>query len=392
MSSLYKLNSKTGEYEKQGDFDSGGSKVTHYHYYVSPKKLSQSIYNFSAMTDMLSKNSGATPSVEFKSDSVFGDKQYCGGICVNNKIYFCPNTASHVMVYDIANDYIFFIGEDLGDFAFKYTGMVQYNGFLYCIPRGVNNLLQINPVTDEVLRIDLTTTYPVQPYGDYRDSHHYNGCLSDEGYLYCPPAYSSNKLLKIDMDTTECTELDFDCSHSTTWQGCCNIPDNKIVFIGNKGFRVWDCSTDTVAADVDAGGSLGIYDMVLDPRDNCLYGFGSNKLAKFSLSDYTYTNLGYVNYLDNTYGTMIGVDGKFYTISPSGTVYYEDKDNFSAMASSLNDCNTSGMNVCSAGLVLCNDGSIFSVPGNGRLIKISFNGVTGRLPDYITAGKYYGKY
>ena len=73
-------------------------------------------------------------------------------------------------------------------------------------------------------------------------------------------------------------------------------------------------------------------------------------------------------------------------------VYYEDKDNFSAMASSLNGCHTDGMKVCSVGMVLANDGSIYSVPGNGRLIKVSFENAKGRLPDYIVTGKYYGKY
>ena len=43
-------------------------------------------YNFSAYTDMLAKNSGVTPKAEFKSDTPFGDKMYCGGIVANNKV------------------------------------------------------------------------------------------------------------------------------------------------------------------------------------------------------------------------------------------------------------------------------------------------------------------
>ena len=349
-------------------------------------------YNFSAYTEMLTKNSGVTPKAEFKSDDVFGDKMYCGGICSNNKVYFAPNTADAVMVYDTVNDYIYFIGSGLGNFPFKYTGMVAYKGYLYCVPRGVNNMVRIDPVTDEVTIIELGTRYPVQPYGDYRDSHHYNGCISDDGYLYCPPAYSDTKLLKINMDDFTHEEIDFTCNHSTTWTGCVNIPNDKIVFLGNKGFRVWDCATDTIVADVDDGGSLGIYDMALDPRDNCLYGFGSNKFAKLNLADYTYSSFGWVNSLENTYGTVLGIDGRFYSIGMTGNVYAEDKNNFLANAVVSGACHTDGMKVCSAGMVLANDGSIYSVPGNGRLIKVSFEGVTGRLPDYIVTGRYYGKY
>lgn len=353
-------------------------------------------YNFSAFISMMEKNSGVTLKAEFKSDDVFGDKMYCGGICANNKIYFAPNTADTVMVYDTVHDFLYFIGSGLGNFPFKYTGMVAYKGYLYCVPRGVNNIVRIDPVTDDVTVIELGTNYPVNANsGDsgYLNSHHYNGCISDEGYMYCPPAYASTKLLKINMDDFTHEELDFTCSHSSTWTGCVNIPGNKIVFLGNKGFRVWDCATDTIVKDVDAGGGLGIYDMAFDPRDNCLYAFGSNKFAKLDLADYSYTNLGYVNYLDNAYGVVLGIDGLCYTIGGNGRIYGMDKDNFSAMATkALTDCVTDGMKVCSAGMVLANDGSIYSVPGNGRLIKVRFEGVTGRLPDYIVSGRYYGKY
>lgn len=350
-------------------------------------------FNFDVMINFLAKNTTVTPIAEFKSETNFGDKMYCGGMCVNDKIYFCPNTADNILVYDTINDYLYEIGQGLGSFAFKFTGMVQYKGFLYCVPRGVNFMLQINPVTDEVLEVSLSTDYAVQQYSDYRDSHHYNGCISNEGWLYLPPAYASTKLLKINMNTFECRELDFTCEHSTTWQGCCSLLDNKILFIGNKGFRVWNCNNDSIVADVNFGSSMGIYDMVLDPRDGCLYGFGINKFVKFNPSDNAATNLGYINYLDNgTYGTMLGADGKFYTITPTGAVMYEDKNNIKAIADSIATCNTAGMTVCSAGLVLANDGSIYSVPGNGRLIKVSFNNIAGKLPNYITTSKFYGKY
>lgn len=355
---------------------------------VSTYKPKQVAYNFKAITDMIANNSSATPSAEFKSSNTFGDKQYCGGICANNKVYFCPNTADSIMVYDIQNDYYYFIGQGFGTFPFKYTGMVNYNGFLYCIPRGVNNLIQIDPKTDEVLLIELSTDYHVQPFGDYRDSHHYNGVLSEDGYLYLPPAYSSNKLLKINMNTFTYEEIAFSCEHSSTWIGACNLPNiNQVVFLGNKGFRMWDCSTDTVITDIAYGADTGIYDMAYDPRDNCLYGFGADCFVKLDITNKTATNIGSTG-LSSTYGTVLGVNGKFYTISPTGTVYEHDK----SAINTITTCNTAGMTVCSAGLVLCNDGSIFSVPGNGRLIKIGFTGVTGMLSDYITAGKFYGKY
>ena len=378
MAILKKLNKDTGLYEVV-DMSIG----------LKSKAVN---YNFSSFENMIANNSNATPKVEFKSNEAFGDKMYCGGICSNNKIYFCPNTADHVMVYDTVNDYIYYIGKGLGTNAFKYTGMVAYKGFLYCIPRGVNNMLKINPITDEVEIIYLNTTYEVAKYKDYRDSHHYNGCISDTGYLYSPFAYSSNKLLKINMDTFTHEEIDFTCDHSTTWLGCCNVPNNKIVFFGNKGFRIWNCSNDTIVKDINVGSEMGIYDMAYDFRDGNLYAFGKSLFGKLDLTTYEFTST-FLNWLETgIYGTVLGIDGNFYAIGQDGLVVYQDKDNVQVNSKKLENCRTSGMTVCSTGLVLANDGSIYSVPGNGRLMKISFDNVNGRLPDYIVTGRYYGKY
>lgn len=345
-------------------------------------------FNFTNITDIM-KQTGITVSSEYISDDNFGDKQYCGGMCVNNKIYFCPNTANHILVYDIDNNYFYKIGDNLGLYPFKYTGMVQYGGFLFCVPRGVNDILRINPITDEVVKIELYTNYQENQTGTYTDSHHYNGCVDSNGNMYCPPAYIPNKkILKINLNTFETKELALDGITSTTFTGCCNIPNtNKILLLGNKEFVVWDCDTDTIESMTTF--NIGdVYDMAYNNSDNCLYGFGKDRFVKYDITNKTAAIVATPS-IGATYGTMLGVDGKFYTVAQTGRVCSSDT---SGNTNIIDTTYNSSMTVSSAGLVLGNDCNIYSVPGSDKAIRIKFEGAKGKIPNYITTSRYYGKY
>lgn len=353
-------------------------------------------FNFTALTDAFTANSSVTKTYNAISDD-FGTLQYVGAICVNDKIYFAPNTANNILVYDTKTSLIYKIGADLGNQAFKYTGLVAWKGFVYVIPRGVNNMLKINPITDEVSIIDLGTTYPVSPYGDYRDSHHYNGVISDDGYMYLPPAYSSNKLLKIDMSDYSWQELDFASSTVSTWIGCVKHPtENKIIFLSTKVFRVWDCDTDTYT-DVIDGTSRACYDMVYDPRYNSFIGVyesgGGGHIFALKLDDYTCIDSGWINYLSNGYGISLGVDGKYYHLEGQRAFnFIFDGSAFTQQTSITTSDNVGDATPYFAGQAIDNNGNIYAVPASGKMTKLTFSDVVKKLPDYIVSSQYYGKY
>lgn len=353
-------------------------------------------FNFSPITDAIGANTESTAILE-KLTEPLGNLQYVGGICANKKIYMAPNTASQIMVYDTINNYHYFIGADLGEQAFKYTGWVAYGGYLYSIPRGVNNFLRVDPVTDEVTIIELDTKYPIAPYGDYRDSHHYNGVISDDGFMYLPPAYSSDKLLKINMEDFTHEELDFTSDDVSTWIGCVKHPtENKIIFLSTKVFRIWNCENDTYTDIVD-GTTRSCYDMVYDPRYNSFVGVYPNHVFALSLADNSIDNSiidsDYINYMSTGYGVSLGLDGAIYHLE--GKTAY--KFTFNGTIFTQEDSITTSENVGSttpylAGQAIDNKGDIYGIPASGSLVRLKFSGLTREVPDYIVASQYYGKY
>lgn len=352
----------------------------------------QSKFNFTPLTGAITVNTDGTATLEKLADPL-GTLQYVGGICANKKIYMAPNTASQIMVYDTVNDYYYFIGSGLGDQAFKYTGWVAYGGYLYSIPRGVNNLLRVDPVTDEVTIIDLDTEYPITPYGDYRDSHHYNGVISDNGYMYSPPAYSSDKLLKINMNDFTSEELDFTSEDVSTWIGCIKHPtEDKIIFLSTKVFRVWNCEDDTYI-DIVSETERSCYDMVYDPRYDCFIGIYPNHIFALKLSDYTLIDSDYINYMSTGYGVTLGLDGAIYHLEgASAYKFFFDGSAFTQEATITTSENIGSVTPYLAGQAIDNEGNIYGIPGSGALVRLKFSKLTRGVPDYIVSSQYYGKY
>ena len=354
----------------------------------------QTKFNFSSLIDAIEMNSRSDISMVLeKLSEPLGALQYVGGICVNKKIYMAPNTASHIMVYDTINNYYYFIGNNLGYQSFKYTGCVVYDGYIYIIPRGVNNFLRINPITDEVDIIELGTNYPVTPYGDYRDSHHYNGVISDNGYMYLPPAYSSDKLLKINMTDFSFKELDFSSNEMSTWIGCVKHPtEDKIIFLSTKVFRILDCTNDTYI-DIISEKKRDCYDMVYDHRCESFIGVYPNHIFALKLNDYSIIDSDYINYMSNGYGISLGLDGYFYHLE--GKVAYRftfDGGSFVQENSITFSEDIGSESPYIAGQAIDNVGNIYGIPGSGSLVRLKFSGVTRGIPDYITSSQYYGKY
>lgn len=349
-------------------------------------------FNFSSLVNILTANSGH---VTYSSASEIlareGVLQYVGAICVNKKIYCCPNSSDHILVYDTVKEQTYFIAKGLGTNQFKWTGLVCYDGFIYTIPRGVNAMLRIDPITDDVRIIELGTNYAVNPYGNYKDSHHYNGVISDSGYLYCPPTYYSyptcDKLLKINMSDFTWEELSFPIGCS----GAVKHPtEDKIFFMASSKFILWDCATDTYE-EITTGLS-NCFDMIHDPRyPNYMIGvYGSGAFA-YNMTNKSITTL---SMQDSSvgYGITLGLDGNYYHFDSGKVLSFSFNGSTLTEAQSHLSYTTSGTTPYCAGQAIDNDGNIYGVPASGGFVKLAASGVVSKLPDYIVSSQYYGEY
>lgn len=325
--------------------------------------------------------------------SDFGTLQYVGGICVNDKIYCTPNSADSILVYDIANDTTYTIGSGLGTNQFKYTGQIYYNGKIYMLHRGTNDMIELDPTNDTYRLIDLGLGYTVNPYGDYRDSYHYNGVISNRCYLYQPPAYNNTDLLKINMRTFEVEKIPFTSSAVSTWIGCVKHPtQDKIIFLSTKVFRVWDCSTDTYI-DINDGTTHACYDMVYDSRYNAFIGVYPNHSIALMLDDYSIVTSAYINYMSTGYGICLGFDGRYYHLEGSDAyVFSFDGEQFTQHTSVSGIGDFGDATPYIAGQAIDNDGNIYGIPASGCMSKLSFNNVVATLDDDVVASQWYGKY
>lgn len=327
----------------------------------------------------------------------YGTLQYVGGICVNNKIYCTPNSADSILVYDIATGTTSMIGSGLGTRKFKYTGQIYYNGKIYMLHRGVNNMIEIDPTDDSYRLIALELNYQEFPYpagdsNEYQNSYHYNGVVSNRGYLYQPPAYNNTDLLKINMRDFSVEKIPFTSPLVNTWIGCVKHPtEDKIIFLSTKVLRVWDCRTDTYT-DVPYGATLGCYDMVYDPRFNCFIGVCKNHFLAVNLADYSIIVTPWVNYLDTGYGVSLGLDGRYYHIEGGGAFYATFDGQSFAVSSFSGQGNFGDATPYVAGQAIDTNGNIYGIPASGCMSKLSFSGVVKTLDPETVSSQYYGKY
>ena len=227
------------------------------------------------------------------------------------------------------------VGEEL-EGRNKWGGtMTAPNGSLYGIPHSSTSRVgKFNP-------IDKSMTH-IGPYlGDDSDTMWYQGAMTENGVIYCPPGYDDRGILKIDTNTDTVTELDADLLPERgdwLWRSCALALDGCIYFMPSNADRILKLDPNNGDAITSVGDFMG------EDEEGV-------KSSKYS-------------------GTVVGIDGCVYGI-PEQTnriLKYDPSNNITSFVGEELDRD---FNICNKG-ALARDGCIYALAGNheGVVLKI----------------------
>lgn len=192
--------------------------------------------------------------------------QYCQGAVYapNNKIYFVPYCATHLIIYDLISETFEYVPGFSGINEGKYNGGVIANdGFLYLIPYN----------SSSVCKIDLSDN-SISFFGSTGLTH-LGGCLAINNNIYQAPI-AGVSFRRINLTTNTVGTFGNLGSGSFRWINGCNGLDGRIFFpplLGNT-ILILDPSTETWQQISISGlsGSSYFGNLQLAPNGN-LYGF-----------------------------------------------------------------------------------------------------------------------
>ena len=130
-----------------------------------------------------------------------GNYGYSGMVCADNgKIFILPySSVTDILIIDtFNNDAVSYLTVS-GLTTSSYFGLVNYNNFIYAIPRNANNVLKINPVdltvTTDISGIDVSG-YDISSNTD----KFFGGIVGTDGNIYCIPR-SARRVLRFNPIT-----------------------------------------------------------------------------------------------------------------------------------------------------------------------------------------------
>jgi hypothetical protein len=205
-----------------------------------------------------------------------GNRQYCQGVVYapNNKMYFIPYNASHIIVYDVINFTFQYIAGFSGGSEGKFNGgVIASDGFLYMIPWQATNITRID-----------TALNTITTFGEIVANRNLGGVLFSDNCIYQPPT-AHFAFRKIDLTTEAITTFGNFGNSSVRWINGCNGLDNKIYYaplIANTVLILDPVNQTSVQLNISGlGGSAFYGNLQLAPNGN-LYAlsFSANRFLE----------------------------------------------------------------------------------------------------------------
>lgn len=276
----------------------------------------------SEFREFVSLHENVTYSAKMTEGSVVFENtqfKYVGAQAIGNQVFFIPNGASRVCIYDTKKHTFKMPPFNCGYDDFKWTGGGLFGDELVCFPRTQNSLLFVN-VSSQIVRIAELDT-------NYNSEHHYGGVITSQGILFQPPR-NTDHILKITLDSKVVEKIPITLQPKRVkfrYCGSIRHPNGLIYFLPETYGRVIEF--DPVSENYRFIGKP-VYTSCFDPcvaPDGIIYGFCaySPGLIMINVENSTVNTICSEYGITGCYGTKMGINGKLYGIPGDGNSFLE---------------------------------------------------------------------
>lgn len=173
--------------------------------------------------------------------------KWYGGILGNdNAVYGVCYRSCAVLKIDCTTDTACLVGPDFGCSEYNWHGGIAVNGKIYAHPSHAPDTVLVIDTNPDRQNDSPCYELPIQRAdydNDERDSYKWlGGTRGADGHIYCP-ACDTSSILKINIDTEECTTFGFAGTDKNKWQGGVLGRDGCIYCIPASGRNILRIAT-----------------------------------------------------------------------------------------------------------------------------------------------------
>ncbi|MBQ8526923.1 MAG: hypothetical protein IJ429_00490 [Lachnospiraceae bacterium] len=286
-------------------------------------------------------------------------EKWVGGVFFDGNIYGIVNSERKgVCISPEKQKYFCFGNVKVG--TFKWTGGCAYRGKIYGFPRKENSLLVVDPKKKELMVHKL----PI----NYRGEHHYGGVCTKDGIVYQPPR-DTNHILCIDLNTYQTRTIKIKeegtkCRYVASVQH----PNGDIYMLPEKRQKILVLHPETEEWEyLGEETDCSVFGAVVG-YDGNIYGYCNEGegLLKINAEKKCVENICTEIGEPDSYGSVVGVNGKIYSI-PARSKQIWEFDIKSQAAKEIFQIEEKGVAKCAGAGVGC-DGTICMIPAFGEYL------------------------
>ena len=184
-------------------------------------------------------------------DLDLSNKWYGGIRGKDNAVYGVPYKSGSVLRIDTESDSATLVGPDFGSGKWNWHGGIEASGSIYAFPSHSNFVLKID-TTNKSRGQDCTLLpIPRAPSDTVQNYKWLGGSVGFDGNIYGMPCDSSS-ILKINVETNECTTFGDTGDGKSKWQGAVLARDGCLYAIPSHGRHVLRINTSPTVADEES--------------------------------------------------------------------------------------------------------------------------------------------